>query len=125
MGRVSRRPWPRTTDCRVMHPLATQSPTLFGGLSVLLRTGHAGDPRDIGPCRLGPEQRSDFRAPMDAADGDGRSAAIGHGPDTRRCLAALACETLERSATGRVETRHLLREMTERDIAVLGHQILD
>src|SRR6476661_4924262 len=49
-------------------------------------------------------------------------------PDTttrrRRYLAALACETLERATARRIETRHLLRKMTQRDIAVLGHQPL-
>jgi len=46
-----------------------QSAALFGGLSVLLWARHVRDPCGVAPCRLDPEQCSDFHASTDAAYG--------------------------------------------------------
>jgi hypothetical protein len=40
-------------------------------------------------------------------------------------LLRAARETLQRSSPGRVQARHLLREVAERDVPVLGDEVLD
>jgi hypothetical protein len=57
--------------------------------------------------------------------GAGRRSGLGHREGRRRTSSALTGQALQRPSAGRIETRHLLREMAERDLPVLLDETFD